>query len=198
MKLTNKKLIAAAGIYCVALAISGNAIAKGPHGNGFGRIDTDASGTIELQEWIDHHLAKVNKRFEKIDIDEDGLISLEEYLAAGREPAVDLSPYAEELVECVADLALENDDIEVPDASHFQSLEDKFDEKDLDDDGFISLSEAETSATENATESFESIDADADGSLTREDLKANKNSRKATRRAIRTCVDELLTEDEVI
>ena len=116
---------------------------------------------FELQEMIDASLNKVAKRFERADADANGEISLEEYLAARREGALDLSLYAEEIVECVENVKLDtgDDTIEVPAVSDFLSPEDKFAAKDTDDDGVITLAEAEANAQAKATEKFNNLDA---------------------------------------
>lgn len=192
----SNKLIAAAGITFIALAVSGGAMAKGKFRGGIDRIDADGSGTIELQEMIDAGLAKTAKRFEKVDTDADGFISLDEYLAARRDGAVDLSLYADDIVACVEEAKLEDDTIEVPDASDFLSPEDRFNAKDTDSDGFISLAEAEASATAKATTKFTNLDADADGSVTTEELEAARGTgRSSTRKAIKACIDEVTSGD---
>ena len=192
----SNKLIAAAGITLVALTVSGSVMAKGKFRGGIDRIDTDGSGTIELQEMIDAGLAKTEKRFAKVDTDVDGFISLDEYLAARRDGAVDLSIYADEIVACVQEAALEDDTIEVPEASDFMSPEDRFNSKDTDEDGFISLEEAQASATDKATTKFTALDTAADGSVTTEELQAAKGSgRSSTRKAIKACIEEVTSGD---
>ncbi len=192
----SNKLVGAAGITFIALAVSGGAMAKGKFRGGIDRIDTDGSGTIELQEMIDAGLAKTAKRFGKVDSDADGFISLDEYLAARRDGAVDLSIYADDIVACVQDAALEDDTIEVPDVSDFMSPEDRFNSKDTDADGFISLAEAEANATTKATTKFTNLDTDADGSVTTEELQAAKGSgRSSTRKAIKACIEEVTSGD---
>jgi len=191
---TNKsnKLMTTVGIF--ALVLSGTVAAKG---RGLDRIDTDGSGTVELQEMIDAGLAKVAKRFEKLDTDVDGYISLEEFLAARPDDAVDLSLYADEIVACVEAEKAEsgNEAIEVPEAGDFLSPEDRFASKDTDSDGYISLAEAEANAEEKATTKFNNLDADEDGSVTKEEFTANREARSATRRAVRACIDEVTSED---
>ena len=191
----SNKLITAAGLTFIALAVSGNVAAKGKHRGGIDRIDTDGSGTIELQEMIDAKLAKVAKRFETVDTDADGYISLEEYLAARREGAVDLSLYADEIVACMEEAQLEDDSIVVPDADDFLSPEDKFTAKDADEDGFVSLEEAEASATAKVTEKFTALDADEDGSVTLEEMQAARAEKRPTRQALKACIDEVTAED---
>lgn len=191
----SNKLITAAGLTLIALAVSGNVMAKGKFRGGIDRIDTDGSGTVELQEMIDASLAKVAKRFESADTDADGYISLEEYLAARRDGALDLSLYADEIVACMEEAKLEDDTIVVPEASDFLSPEDKFAAKDTDSDGFISLEEAETSATAKATEKFTALDTDADGSVTQEEMQAAREEKRPTRKALKACIDEVTSDD---
>lgn len=190
----SNKLITAAGLTLIALTVSGGAMAKGKRG-GIDRIDTDGSGTIELQEMIDASLAKVAKRFEKVDTDADGQVSLEEYLAARRDGAVDLSLYADEIVACMEEAKLEDDTIEVPAASDFLSPEDKFAAKDTNSDGFVSLEEAEANATAKATAKFTALDADADGSVTVDEIKEAKQGKRPTRKALKACIDEVTSDD---
>ena len=191
----SNKLITAAGLTLIALTVSGSVMAKGKFRGGIERIDTDGSGTIELQEMIDASLNKVAKRFEKVDTDADGQITLEEYLAARHEGAVDLSIYADEIVACMEDAKLEDDTIEVPLASDFLSPEDRFNAKDTDADGALSLAEVEASATTKANDKFTALDADADGSITEEELQAKKEGKKSTRKAMKTCIAEVTSED---
>lgn len=190
----SNKLITAAGLTLIALTVSGNVMAKGKRG-GIDRVDTDGSGTIELQEMIDASLAKVAKRFEKVDADADGLISLEEYLAARRDGAVDLSLYADEIVACMEEAKLEDDSIQVPDASDFLSPEERFAAKDTDSDGFVSLEEAEAGATAKATAKFTALDADEDGSITKEEFKEARQGKRPTRKALKSCIDEVTSGD---
>lgn len=192
----NSKVIATTALTLVTLAMSGSALAKGKFRGGIERLDTDGSGTVELQEMVDAGIARTAKRFGKVDTDADGFISLEEYLAARREGAVDLSIYADEIVACVEDAKLEDDTIEVPAASDFLSPEQRFNSKDTNLDGVISLEEAEASATAKAGEHFAKLDADADGSITLEEFEAAKeNGRSSTRKAIKACIKEVTSGD---
>lgn len=183
----------------VGLNIS-NAVAQdrgGRDGGGFNRADTNQDGAIDLDEMIAAATAKVEGKFESKDTDLDGFITFEEFTASGR-AGTDLTEYAEDIVQCVADLKEElgSETIQVPAVEDFKSSQEKFDALDVNLDGQIELAEAIDKAVEKATEKFATLDADDDGFVTPEEKKAHAEAHKGTRRAIKHCIKEVTEEDE--
>ena len=166
-------------------------------GGGYGRFDTNQDGAIDLDEMIAAATAKVERRFNAKDSDQDGFVSFEEFTASGR-AAIDLTEYAEEIVQCVADLKEElgSETIQVPSVSDFTSPQEKFDALDANLDGLIELSEATDKAIEKATAKFAILDADGDGLVTKEEKRAYAEAHKGTKRAIKHCIKEVTEDDE--
>lgn len=75
--------------------------------------------------------------------------------------------------------------------ANYQSPQDKFDAVDTSGDGLVDLAELQAKAVEKASNAFNALDADASGDLNLEEFTANRGTRKSTRRAIKTCIDEL-------
>ncbi|MBE1299348.1 MAG: hypothetical protein GJ680_05505 [Alteromonadaceae bacterium] len=164
----------------------------------FNNLDTNGDAVLSLDEFTANVAENTERRFTRKDSDEDGLLSLEEATTRRNgEAAADYSDIAEDIIACVADLAAEDDSIVVPDADKFQSPEDRFNAVDTSGDGFIDLEEAQASALSKKTDAFDSIDADEDGLITFEEVQAAGESRKATRQAVRECIEELEEEDIV-
>ena len=162
----------------------------------FERLDTSEDGVITLDEFTAKTEERAERRFNRQDDDEDGFVSLEEGTTNRRgEQRADYSDIAAEIVACVADLAVEDENIVVPDADRFVSPEDRFNAKDTDGDGVLSLEEAQANALDKATDKFNDMDTDSSGDISLEEFEAAKDSASATRQAIRSCIEEL-TEDE--
>lgn len=161
----------------------------------FKRLDTNKDNVLELDEFTLPSSTKAEKRFTRKDADEDGLLTFEE-ATSGREQK-DFSDIAEEIVQCVADLKAEtgNEDIVVPDAERFMSPQNRFSTIDTSGDELLDLAEVQANAAEKAAKAFEKMDADADLLVTIEEFKANKKGHMQTRRAVKSCVEEL-TADE--
>lgn len=161
----------------------------------FERLDTNEDGVLSIDELTAPALERAEAMFLRKDQDEDGLLTFEE-ATSGREPR-DLSDIADEIVQCVADLQAEtgNENIVVPEASKFASPQEKFNAKDTDLSGDLDLTEVLQSSTENVTSIFDNMDTDNSEDVTLEEFTAHKVSAKATRRAIRSCVDELTSEE---
>lgn len=162
----------------------------------FERLDTSEDGVITLDEFTAKTEERAERRFNRQDDDEDGVVSLEEGTTNRRgEQRADYSDIADEIVACVADFAVEDENIVVPDADRFVSPEDRFNAKDTDGDGVLSLEEAQANALDKATDKFDDMDTDSSGDISLEEFEAAKETGSATRQAIRSCIEEL-TEDE--
>ena len=176
--------------------VSINTIAAERNGQHRNTVDTNEDGAVDLNEMIAAATAKAEQHFSNKDTDSDGFVSFEEYTASGR-GAVDLTLYAEEIVQCVSDLKEElgSDTIQVPSEDQFTSPEDKFNAVDTNGDAAIDLTEAIEKATENATNKFALLDADNDGLVTKEEKRTHHASHKGTRRAIKKCIAEVTSEE---
>lgn len=157
--------------------------------------DTNGDGAIDLTEMIDAATAKTERRFDRKDADDDGLVTFDEYIASGR-ASTDLTLYADEIIECVADLKEElgSETIQVPSVDDFKTPQEKFDSVDSDLDGMVTLDEAILNATNKATMKFNLLDADEDGLVTKEEKRALHSENKGTRKALKQCIDEVTTD----
>lgn len=161
---------------------------RGPRGTGdpeilIERLDTSGDGLVDFDEFLDERLARVDTHFERRDADDDGQLSEEEAARPrrrGREPeATD----RELVLECVRETVA---DWEGP----FE-VEDRFDNIDLDGDGYISLAELSTSLEVRARVLFDRIDADGDGLISLEEVEAHLEEQINLRRIIRACKQEV-------
>ena len=145
----------------------------------------------------DPKVAKAEKKLNRKDTDQDGVLSLEEFSQGKHGNSIDLSEIADEIVLCVSDLKAETGDehIIVPSADSFISKEDKFNNTDSNSDGFIDLAELEAAMLAKATSAFEMMDTDDSSSVSLEEFIAASESKKATKKAIRQCVEELTDEE---
>lgn len=165
----------------------------------FERIDANQDGVLSLTEMTDPVAEKAAKKLARKDADEDGFLTAEELQSNRHGNTVDLSAIAAEIVQCVTDLKAQtqDDNITVPDAASFVSAEARFDALDSSDDGLVDLAELEAGGLVKANDAFTNMDADADGSVTKDEFVAAHQSRRATKKAIRQCVQELTDDGEV-
>ncbi|REL25746.1 hypothetical protein DXX93_03700 [Thalassotalea euphylliae] len=192
--MNNKQILTAS--LALSLALTANLTHAKHRG---GSIDNNGDGSIELSEAIAAASAKAERKFTRLDTDEDGLVSFEEF-SASKSGSRDLTLYAQEIVDCVADLKAElgSDTIVVPSVDDFSTPQERFDSKDSNSDTFIDLDEATAAANAKATERFTAMDADADGFVTKEERKAFRSERAGTKRALKTCISEVVEDSEVI
>jgi len=146
------------------------------------RLDTNQDGFVDVDEFLDARLERVDEQFERRDDDGDGLLSEDE--ARRRPPRDDVDETDRELViacvrETIADWEGPND------------VEDRFDAVDSNGDGYIDLVELSTSLEERAYVLFDRIDADGDGLLSLEEVEAHQEEQINLRRVIRACIDEV-------
>lgn len=158
----------------------------------FNRLDTSEDGLLQLDELTTPAVERAERRFTRKDTDESGTITFEE-ATANRTPE-DLTEFAEDIVLCVEEAALENDLIQVPDVDKFTSPEEKFAAVDLSGDELIDLEEAQTNAINKATTAFEQMDADESGDVTLDEYTAQREVRSATKSAVRECISEVVDE----
>lgn len=166
----------------------------------FARLDTNEDGQISLIELSDAAAVKTENKFNRKDSDTDGLLTLEEFSQNHGRPNLDLATIAEDIVQCVADLKAdtENEDIIVPSADDFVNKEDKFNAMDTSTDGNLDLAEFQEAKIIMVNDAFTLMDGDESMGVSLEEFEAFQNTRKATRRAIHQCVNELTDDDSEV
>jgi len=199
-KKLNPVLLTALFATTAILSISqANAFERGGHRGvgGFDKIDANQDGQLSLDELTTPKMSKAAKKFDQKDSDDDGLISFDEFQQTRNGTITDLSDIANEIVQCVADTKAEtaNDDIMVPTVDKFISPAEKFAATDTTADGFISLEELEDKIIEKVAASFLVMDQDADGIINEDEYNAAKTIKKASKSAIKECIEELNSED---
>lgn len=165
----------------------------------FTRIDADTSGALTLDEMLANIDTRAQKKLNRADTDVSSEIELTEFLAKKRHQT-DLSAYAADIVECVQDAQDESGDtnIVVPTADKFASPETKFADLDTDLSGGLSLSEITTAITTHKTDAFNDMDTNNSNDVTVEEFTAYFESRKATRIAVKACIDELVDDSDPV
>lgn len=163
----------------------------------FARLDVDESGELSLNELLDGSATRAEKKFNRKDSDENGVLSLEEFSQNFRGNSLDLSAIADDIVLCVADLKADtdNDDIIVPSADDFTSMEDKFNAMDTSGDGELDLAEYQSAKAALVSDSFTLMDTDDSLSISLDEFTAFKATKYASREAICQCIKELIDED---
>ncbi len=146
------------------------------------RLDTDADGEISENEFVDVRLDRSDENFDRLDADGDGLISREEIERPDRPDRPEIDRAA--VIACVRETIADYDG--TPD------LEDRFDNVDLNDDGFIDLFELSTAAEERAYVLFDRIDTNGDGFISLEELEESQEKELNLRRVIHDCIQEQL------
>ena len=157
----------------------------------FKALDTNEDEIITLDEFLSKLLAKSEKQFDRIDIDDDGLISFDEFLAVhdGKDDHPDID--VEALRACIA----ERVDFVLPDPVDRGT---RFEELDSNNDGFIDFDEFVAAKTEQATNRFNAVDADADGGITKKELYNALKQQQARKAIRRECVEEQREVDELL
>lgn len=162
----------------------------------FERLDSSGDAELSYEEFTAKLESRVSRTFARKDSDDDGLLSFEEATTNRRGERPDLSGIAQDIVDCVADLASEEGSlIIVPDVERFASPETKFDEVDSNDDDFIDTDEALAAAALKAENAFSQMDADEDGFVSFEEFSTGKAQQKATRAAIKECIETIDSEE---
>lgn len=152
------------------------------------RLDTNEDGFVDVDEFLDNRLGRIDEQFDRRDIDGDGLLSEEE--ARRHPPRDDHDETERELViQCVRETIA---DWEGP-----QEVEDRFDAVDLDGDGYIDLVELSIALEERAYELFDRMDSNGDGLISLEEVVAFQDYQINLRRVIRACIDEVTDPFEV-
>lgn len=165
----------------------------------FSRIDANEDGVLELDELLAPVADKAEQSFTKKDTDEDGFLSFEEATTSKRKSA-DLSDIAEEVALCVTDASAADETglTQAISADRFTSKEDRFATADTSGDEVLDLIEVQEAKTAKATLEFEAMDANDNGQVSKEEFVQSKQQAKATRQAVKTCIDELTEEEEAI
>lgn len=165
----------------------------------FARIDVDESTTITLDELLANIDSRAQKKLDKADTDTNSEIELSEFLAKKRNQT-DLSTYAAAIVQCVQDAkdASGDNSITVPDVDKFASPEDKFSALDTDVNGGLSLSEITSAMTTHRTDTFTAMDSDTSSDVTLDEFTVYFEGKKATRMAVKTCINELVDDSDPV
>ncbi len=156
----------------------------------FNRLDTDADGFLVIDELLTPRIDRAQRGFDRADTSEDGLIDFDEFSARRGERHEFVEENEEELRECVEQALGEEVEPEL------LSLEESFAEKDLNSDGYIDFSEAESQVTERVTERFTANDLNGDGLLDMDEFSAAAEAAKTKRDAVRTCVQQIREDSE--
>ena len=145
-------------------------------------LDVDGDGYVDVDEFVDARLARVDEEFDRHDRDGDGLLSEDE--ARPRHRGHDEDPtIREQVIACVRETIA---DWEGP-----QGVEDRFDAVDLNGDGYIDLMELSKALEERAYALFDRIDSNDDGLISLEEVAAHQDDEINLRRVIRACIDEI-------
>jgi len=129
--------------------------AKGARGSYFSKADTDGNGMLSRAE-VEKSLPRLAKKFDQIDTNKDGQLSRGELKAAKK--------------------AHKHAHRQGHKADRQAKAAERFRHADTDGDGAISRAEAEKNAPRLAKK-FELIDANKDGKLTQEELRAYRDAR---------------------
>jgi Ca2+-binding EF-hand superfamily protein len=148
----------------------------------FDHIDADTDGFVDIDEFLDVRLARLDRKFDRRDIDGDGLISEEE---ADRRRHHDRPIDREAVIQCVRDFVSDWE------AEHDEAVEDRFYEVDLNGDGYLDFTELSIALEERATGLFRRIDSDGDGLLSIREVEAFLEYQLNLRRVIRYCIDQV-------
>lgn len=146
------------------------------------RLDTNADSYVDIDEFLDARLARLDKTFDRRDADGDGLLSEAEADRRRPRPNQELT-LREEVIQCVRETVA---DWEGPHA-----VEDRFDNVDTNGDGYIDLAELSAALEARAYVLFERIDANGDGLISLEEVAAMQDYQINLRRVIRACIDEV-------
>lgn len=128
---------------------------KGAHGSYFSKADTDGNGMLSRAE-VEKSLPRLAKQFERIDTNKDGQLSRDELKAAKK--------------------AHKHAHRKGHKADRQTKAAERFRHADTDGDGAISRAEAEKNAPRLAKK-FDLIDANKDGKLTQEELRAYREAK---------------------
>jgi len=147
-------------------------------------LDANGDGYVDLDEFLDGRVARVDQEFDRRDRDGDGLLSEEEARRPHhRERPEHDGTEREQVIACVRETIA---DWEGP-----QEVEDRFDAVDENGDGYIDLQELSTALETRAYDLFDRIDSYGDGLISLEEVQAHQEFQINLRRVIRACIDEV-------
>jgi Ca2+-binding EF-hand superfamily protein len=141
----------------IGFAADNTAGAKGPRDAGhFSKADTDGNGTLSRAE-ADKSMPRLAEKFDQMDTNKDGQLSRDEMKAWKK-----THKHAHKKGNK---------------ADHQARAAERFKHADTDGDGAISRAEAEKNAPRLAKK-FDAIDANKDGKLTQDELRAYRETRR--------------------
>lgn len=144
----------------LGFAADNPAAPKGERGSYFKKADADGNGALSRAE-VEKSLPRLAKKFDRIDANKDGQLSRDELKAAKK-----MHKHAHRKGHK---------------AEHQAKAAERFKHADTDGDGAISRAEAEKQAPRLA-QKFDRIDANKDGKLTQEELRAYREARHSAKR----------------
>jgi Ca2+-binding EF-hand superfamily protein len=143
------------------------------------RLDTDADGSLSLDEVLVGRAAEAERHFARIDTDGDGLLMPGEGSRRHRHHGADIDNEA--LRECLGERLEELPEPQADPSARFEAA-------DTDGNGLLDLDEFVAAGAAEASARFARADQDGDGRLGREELGAALRRHAQAAQALRECL----------